>query len=296
MKIAVCIHGQLRTGILAFPNLKHFFGDLFTSIDFFIHTWNLNVHRNVIALHEMQPRKSTKVSEEDLKTYQSLYPCKKFLVEDQEEFIKPLKEKFKVVGDLVNLYYGFYKVIQLKNEYEIENNIKYDVVIKLRPDILFPLNRSLQTDLNQFNQDPSAIYSCRADDFYQIGSSDNMNINANFFNNYDSDYTQWPMDSYINYLVEQGIKFCLMKDGRFTILRPESSYMNVLEEYDHITILNAHLYDNIFYSTHDITTFYVNYNSNDWVEDMYKIFERVLGKDVTRRLEKSLNLPRTILK
>lgn len=292
MKIAVCIQGQLRTGLLAFPNLKHFFGELFSSIDFFIHTWTTDMHRNVLAFHEIRRRQHVEIPKENLETYKQLYQPKKFLVEDQQEFLNPLRKKFGVVGELANLYYGFYKVVELKNDYQKENNIQYDVVVKLRPDILFPLDRSFKLDVTQFLQDPSTIYSCRSDDFYQIGTDKNMRLNALFFEHHRGDYTQWPMQPYLNYLNLSGIKFQSMKDGRFTILRPESSYMNVLTEYDHITILNAHLYDNIFYSTHDIATFYVNDNSKNWIDDMYRIFEKVLGKQVAERLEKSLNLPR----
>jgi hypothetical protein len=292
MKIAVCMSGQLRLGNLAFPNIRRFFGELFSSVDFFIHTWDTNLYRNVMAFHNITVRPPIRVYKRDLKTYKSLYQPKKFLVGNQKDFIRPLKEKYNIVGDLAYSYYSFYKAMELKNQYQKENNIEYDVVVKLRPDLLFPSDRTFQKDLTQFINNKDNIYSCRSDDFYQLGNDKNMRINANFFEYYQSDYTQWPMNGYLKYLDLKNIKFFPLKDGRFTVLRPESSYMNVLTEYDHITILNAHLYDNVFYSTHNITSFYVNHNSNDWIEDMYNVFDRVLGKSVTEKMEKTLNVPR----
>ena len=40
--IAVCLSGQIRTGIYAAPNIKRFIGDLWDNCDFFIHTWNVS--------------------------------------------------------------------------------------------------------------------------------------------------------------------------------------------------------------------------------------------------------------
>lgn len=287
------MHGQLRTGILAFPNLRHFFGDLFESCDFFIHTWDSNIHRTVMGMNN-QRRVPEKVLEEELINYKNLYSSKKFVVENQNEFFYPLTQKYGHVGELINLYHSFHKSVQLKKEYEIENNFKYDTVVRLRPDILFPINRSFKKDLDEYLADISKIYSCRGDDFYHIGSSSNMDISGNFYvQNPTDNYTQWPLQTFINYLTANDIKFVKLNDGRFTILRPESAYMNVILSYDQICLLNAHLYDNIFNSTQDIYKFYMNENSEDWVKDMFDIFEKLFDKTVFEKLQNNLNfLPR----
>jgi len=38
-RIAVCISGQIRTGVHTTESLKNFFRDMLPYLDFFIHTW-----------------------------------------------------------------------------------------------------------------------------------------------------------------------------------------------------------------------------------------------------------------
>ena len=47
MKIAVCFSGQVRTGLQAAPHLFDWFGDLLPNIDFFIHTWDNRLYKNL---------------------------------------------------------------------------------------------------------------------------------------------------------------------------------------------------------------------------------------------------------
>jgi hypothetical protein len=111
-KIAVCISGQIRTAIEAVSNFNLFFQD--EDIDVFIHTWydpSLEDHENVIN---------------QIKT---LYKPKKFQID-----ISPNTNRlnFEVMLKTIMLSN------ELKRKYEVENDIRYDVVVKYRFDILFP--------------------------------------------------------------------------------------------------------------------------------------------------------------
>jgi hypothetical protein len=111
-KIAVCISGLIRTAIEAAPMFKNFFKD--EDIDVFIHTWyepNVEDHTEIIE----------KIKE--------LYEPKVFQID-----VSPNTERlnFEVMLKTIMLSN------ELKKKYEIENNFRYDVVVKYRFDILFP--------------------------------------------------------------------------------------------------------------------------------------------------------------
>ncbi len=158
MRIAVCFSGQWRTGNYCYENLKQFFGILYPYCDFFIHTWDINKQKcynlsNVFS-------KETKLTSNDINEIKNKYNPKKIIVDDYQiaykELVKyePLLYTTVNIFDIVQpLWYSFYKSIQLKNEYEIDNGFKYDYVIKLRPDILLHPNRRLSQDIEMYKNE-----------------------------------------------------------------------------------------------------------------------------------------------
>ncbi|EAI4099532.1 hypothetical protein APU44_07905, partial [Campylobacter jejuni] len=72
-----------------------------------------------------------------IQNLKKIYNCKKVLLESQEIFAKQtgLKEHSYTA---TKLYYGCFKVFELMEEYERECNIKYDFIIRIRPDCNFP--------------------------------------------------------------------------------------------------------------------------------------------------------------
>ncbi|OEX15699.1 hypothetical protein A0M51_02680, partial [Campylobacter jejuni] len=95
---------------------NHLFKQLFQ------HTYN-KLDREISDVLEIQ----------DLK---KIYNCKKVVLENQKAFIEQtgLKEHSYTA---TKLYYGCFRVFELMEEYEKENNIKYDYVIRIRPDCNF---------------------------------------------------------------------------------------------------------------------------------------------------------------
>ncbi|EOH0219208.1 hypothetical protein ACLJ28_000968, partial [Campylobacter coli] len=95
---------------------NHLFKQLFQ------HTYN-KLDREISDVLEIQ----------DLK---KIYNCKKVVLENQKAFVEQtgLKEHSYTA---TKLYYGCFRVFELMEEYEKENNIKYDYVIRIRPDCNF---------------------------------------------------------------------------------------------------------------------------------------------------------------
>ncbi len=143
MKIAVCFSGVLRAGVHAFPNIKQYYGDYFNSIDFYMHTWDIEdwgadwyayPHPLIddSLWESIVKRKPFKLQDSKLSKMESLYKFKKLettSIFDSYNPNSPTKVEY--------MWDSFKRSIELKQEYEKENNFKYDIVIKMRPDILF---------------------------------------------------------------------------------------------------------------------------------------------------------------
>ena len=107
-KIAICLSGQLRTGILAHNVFRRFFGSL-GNYDVFYHTWTLK--------------------RDTSRQVQELYNPVRFMEEPPLDVHE--------VGSFGSMLYSIMQANELKKQYEIENNFRYDLVIKTRFDLIY---------------------------------------------------------------------------------------------------------------------------------------------------------------
>jgi hypothetical protein len=202
MRIAVCFSGQLRTGNHCYYGLKEFLGILYDSCDFFIHTWNINKQKcynlsNVFS-------KENIVSNQELETLIKNYNPKKIIVEDYNEKYNTLTKyedylyaDIKIFDVVQPLWYSFSESVKLKTEYELENGIKYDYVLKLRPDIKFHPHRRLSQDIEMYkNELESGEFYIEnlprewdenthtIDDVYFLSNSKNMNTASEYYDSW----------------------------------------------------------------------------------------------------------------
>ena len=125
MKIALCFSGQIRTGNLLDKYIKNFLGEVLNFSDIFVHTWNIR----------------TEVSS-DLVLAQQRFFEKPIIFEKFEELYKPKK---MVVQDFENVQVGpplletLYESNELRKQYQKENKVDYDFIVKIRPDIIYIL-------------------------------------------------------------------------------------------------------------------------------------------------------------
>jgi hypothetical protein len=236
MKIAFCFCGHVRTGDYAADNLIRYMGDLLPNIDFFMHTWNTNeykgVYHNSIRVRELCKEKNCGYRNLDLRALNPYIPENTFSVIDKMQ--KKYKKQFKKIEvELFNEnivkknvkpklrphWYSWYKVNQLKKIYEEDNNFTYDYVIKLRPDIIFSNNDSLQSDIDYcLNYKlENSIYL--KDDVFYIADSKTMDIAASLM---VSDLENLHRDNYFEILASMEIIPKKTKTQLFAIYRPES--------------------------------------------------------------------------
>ncbi len=127
----------------------------------------------------------------------SLIPnIKKLYIEDpvdcaDDEKCAVLKEAFKQgfhgapPSQLVAQYKKLKTLGNMVNEYENENNIKYDVILKIRFDAFYPCNRKL--NLKSYSYDDSSVYvpNCEGNMIYDWIAFGSRNVLMPYLNLYD---------------------------------------------------------------------------------------------------------------
>ena len=136
IKIALCFSGQIRTGIYISENIKRYFGELYNNCDVFIHTWNVNseIHMDFELSHKFHP-----ISIETIEEYKRLYQPKKIIVDDF----------YKYEDSSDPIFYSQLISNNLRKEYEVENGIKYDFVVKMRTDGVFNPKAKFIDEINE---------------------------------------------------------------------------------------------------------------------------------------------------
>lgn len=146
MKIALCLSGHLRTFDQTYYSMNQFILKKYNP-DIFVHTWD--------KLGFFCPYKSDRnlnQTSNRLLQVEQLYRPKKIIVENSE-FVEQLKKEAddyaphlknvpKHVGHMASMFYKIYACNELRKRFELENNVKYDWIIRSRTDLMFshPLN------------------------------------------------------------------------------------------------------------------------------------------------------------
>jgi hypothetical protein len=265
MKIAVCFHGQMRTGVKASNSIKNFLGDLFDSIDFYTHTWDVNTTRMPFNLLSYE-LPITFITPQDHEEFKKVYRPINYYVECQEDFWDRVIKMHGSSGDLVHLWHSAYYSNQFKKTFEESNKFKYDYVIRLRPDCIFPPDRRLADDLEEVSKNPSKYCTHELfGDTYQIATSEIMDIACNFYlhgNFYGTHF--WPMAPFEEYMNRNNIEFYPFKDNRGTIFRKEFEYLDPIHHYWQINAVNSMIYENINFARTGVIETYKNLKNPNW--------------------------------
>ena len=197
IKVAVCLSGEVR----------HFTHDLVVEgFQKYIQTWNPDIfistwdHLGRSMNHEYISPREVKEQQEDLQLYiKQTYPgIKSVEIENYNRWIDHMpKDEYNLAySDLyfsrtINSYtqlYKIYKANSLKICYEKEQGIKYDIVLRVRPDNLFirplALEEVRQKTIYNVNLGGEAYYPNRIYDMFFYGRSSEMDIVCNSYLKY----------------------------------------------------------------------------------------------------------------
>lgn len=191
MKIALCLSGQLRNVQSTYSWFKSNVFDCNSShiIDTFVHSWfdkNTigNVHyaanhipNSVIACDPIPDNVINQV-------YDSYNPIV-FQLEHQKQFDEKNYNTRKLLDAIpqngLSRLYSLYKSVKLKNYYEIENNIQYDLVMVTRFDLMLlaPVifDNFINNGIYHPGNSPHGFNVCCV-----IGKSSDINVYSKLFN------------------------------------------------------------------------------------------------------------------
>lgn len=143
-KIAVCLSGQSRVwdytkeNIMRFYNIDHI-GLNPAEVDFFIHTWDINSYRD----HTIGTSYYSEFWDEaaDTNGIIEYFKPKGWEIESYNQYKINRNNVWNFhLTAWEPMYHSFKKSINLKRNYELENNFEYDLVIKSRFDCMFNPN------------------------------------------------------------------------------------------------------------------------------------------------------------
>jgi hypothetical protein len=182
MRIAVCFSGLIRTGLNCSDNIKRFLGDMLPYCDFFLHTWDYETVKPFFRSHwngiPFVQRQDEILCNNKLQKFINTYNIKNYKVDSYSDFIENVVNNNNI---LPTVWHTMSRSFDLKKQYEQCNDFKYDVVIKIRPDVIFPAKKTFAEELRSIDTSKSVIYSdphcdVRLDDVFWITNSDVANV------------------------------------------------------------------------------------------------------------------------
>jgi hypothetical protein len=244
MKIALCFSGQMRTGVQAEPNIKRYIGDLLSVCDVFVHTWDCQSA-------PMQPNEMIPVDQSVFADFYKLYnpismTVEPYAVKQAPEDVwggyrvDPLSGK-----KTVSMFESIYKANKLKREHEQNNNFVYDYVLRVRTDLLFRHDKTLEKDINEFASfcgrapNPNSVFAAafhkgfknKLEDIFWIAPSGVMDQLAEFYTQTDGMIgdVDWQRKMAEWLIRDLHLGFYILKNSHVKILRPEDASADTLD-------------------------------------------------------------------
>lgn len=288
MKIALCMFGQTRTAINSAKSVQNYFGKYIDDVDVFFHTWDSNTPRIPFNLRSSQPSNliieppGLTVPELTHVKIKEIYKPINYYVENQLEFENRFKKMYSsITGKLVYLWHSAYFSNIFRRTFQKLHNIDYDLVVRLRPDCIFPVDRKFENDINEVLSDSGNYYiDGLFEDVLNISTPEIMNEACNFYTDVNFYGTHfWAMTAFKEYLLNKGINVVSLKDKRLTIFRENYEYLDAIDDYWQINAINFLVYENINYAKDSFFLSYQNENDANWVAYAKKSLVELFGHD-----------------
>lgn len=134
MRIAICLSGQPRTIKITYPSILKFFSERH-QYDYFCHSWDYDIHKykNTDGTPGVFWGGNEPVNRTDLENTLMMFNPKAYKIQGKQDL--PAKSIH-----WNSLFYSAMYANHLKKQYEIENDFRYDLVIKTRYDLVYDPN------------------------------------------------------------------------------------------------------------------------------------------------------------
>jgi hypothetical protein len=196
MRIALLFSGQPRFIKDSYPLFKKNLLDLNVEVDVFAFFWwdesNVGQYQTDYSIRKDDPRKWTKWNADSLETFTNRYAPVKMVTEKEFDYASVNQDIYNTpfARETVSMYNSYLRVSQIKQDYEKQQDFKYDWVIRSRTD--FGLNKKLEFE----KMDNSKLYivdggiptmNNRAFDCnFAFGNSENMDTYCDLFLNLEN--------------------------------------------------------------------------------------------------------------
>lgn len=237
MKIAVCFSGMIRTGAIAATWQNNFFDG--ADVDVFMHTWSTSKNKPWNPKSSMYVIDKQKIIEENsipkIVEFQNALerPFVSLLVEDQRVWEK---SAIPLSNHVSPLWYSWAKSIQLVKDYVKDSSTKYDIILKIRPDIIFPKTHQLVNEFEHFTQNKNIFYAMgyadfRIDDVLFFAAPEIMYRASKFYEWLKNLNCSWRTNIFAEYLTECGISAAgISSPANYACIRPETQHLTTFEE------------------------------------------------------------------
>lgn len=206
MKIAVCLKGQLRSGISASKSILNYLYECVGDFDVFFHSWDITSNKrgdnSIVTSRNIRKTEyrwikaynTIKVNNSDWQDLIRIYNPKKYEIENYTTYLDTIDSK----NIQYDSFYSFWKTLQLKNQYETETNIKYDYILSIRFDMVINHICSVkETIKNIENSINPSFYAYGVSDILLLDSLSSkkiesyINPNGSFKTDNDDYYTNF---------------------------------------------------------------------------------------------------------
>ena len=237
MKIAVCFSSQLRGGVHAHPNIKSYLGEAYQDCVFFAHLWDINTRKPYVRTGNVVLPAVVSADWEDLKTFKELYNIQDFSIENYDEVKNHYTENNL---HFYSLFYSWYKSLELLENYTTSTGEEFDLIVKLRPDIMFRPGRNfLKEVLTAFlknrttdvflveNLVPDWNTTTHVNDVCWVSTPNLMKLAKQYFFENQQDNTK----TFVNHLRNHSIKLGNLGYG-YCCVKLECMEYAILQEYE----------------------------------------------------------------
>jgi len=221
MKIALCFSGQPRDVEESYPYISRNLIEPNNITDIFVHTW-WRPEWESSAYTDSDPRPPTTFKKDAIDIVKRIYKPLRIDVENDLVYREEIKRDYaddsswNVTGQIIsekkyiNISYPRYlsvlKSNNIKNEYEKELGFEYDVVIKMRLDLIPRVLVDIKKlDVSKYFYVPTGFPQknlgvfprliqgwCGVNDEFAIGNKKNMDVYCNIFNDLKKTSMRWP--------------------------------------------------------------------------------------------------------
>jgi hypothetical protein len=230
----------------AAPNIKRFVGAAYNDVDFFIHTWDINQYKRYGSPDRITPPahrpdipivfpEATYLTVEDLESYRMLYNPVSMEVESYNAFEEVCMTPGRKRDPLdLSMFYSWRRSVLLCAEHSAKTGKVYDVVLKMRPDLIYASYRRLHAELSRYTRSSNLFYvdnysDTAFEDVFWMSSFANMMLASEY-----GEITCNNVSGLRDHLIQTGIDATGMYQPGYAPFRPEAIGYNSLTQFKEI--------------------------------------------------------------